>query len=95
MSECNFIETDKTNLADQTKYRLNEITKIENYFIEEINQRKWCSKKLRKYVAAFDYIEKILIVLSATSGGVSIISFTSILGAPVGITSASFTLICF
>ena len=95
MSECNFIETDKTNLADQTKYRLNEIIKIENYFIEEINQRKWCSKKLRKYVAAFDYIEKILIVLSATSGGVSIISFTSILGAPVGITSASFTLICF
>ena len=94
MSECNFIETDKTNLADQTKYRLNEIIKIENYFIEEINQRKWCSKKLRKYVAAFDYIEKILIVLSATSGGVSIISFTSILGAPVGITSASFTLIC-
>ena len=95
MSECNFIETDKTNLADQTKYRLNEIIKIENYFIEEINQRKWCSKKLRKYVAAFDYIEKILIVLSATSGGVSIISFTSILGAPVGTTSASFTLICF
>ena len=95
MSECNFIETDKTNLADQTKYRLNEITKIENYFIEEINQRKWCSKKIRKYVAAFDYIDKILIVLSATSGGVSIISFTSILGAPVGITSASFTLICF
>ena len=94
MSECNFIETDKTNLADQTKYRLNEITKIENYFIEEINQRKWCSKKIRKYVAAFDYIDKILIVLSATSGGVSIISFTSILGAPVGITSASFTLIC-
>ena len=95
MSECNFIETDKTNLADQTKYRLNEIIKIENYFIEEINQRKWCSKKIRKYVAAFDYIDKILIVLSATSGGVSIISFTSILGAPVGITSASFTLICF
>ena len=94
MNECNFIETDKTNLADQTKYRLNEITKIENYFIEEINQRKWCSKKIRKYVAAFDYIDKILIVLSATSGGVSIISFTSILGAPVGITSASFTLIC-
>ena len=95
MNECNFIETDKTNLADQTKYRLNEITKIENYFIEEINQRKWCSKKIRKYVAAFDCIDKILIALSATSGGVSILSFTSILGAPVGITSASFTLICF
>ena len=86
-------EIDKTNLTDQTKYRLNETTKIENYFNQEINQRKTCSKKLSKYVAAFDYIDKILIALSATSGGVSIISFTSAVGAPVGIASASFTLI--
>ena len=50
-------------------------------------------KIIRKYVAAFNHIDKILIVLSATSGGVSIISFTSIVGAPVGIASASFTLI--
>ena len=35
----------------------------------------------------------MLIALSATSGGVSIISFTSAVGAPVGIASASFTLI--
>ena len=56
------------------------------------NQRKPCSKKLSKYEAAFDYIDKVLIVLSATSGGVSICSFTSITGAPVGIESASFTL---
>ena len=66
-------EIDKTNLTDQTKYRLNEITEIENYFIEEISQRKTCSKKISKYVAAFDYIDKALIVLSATSGGVCII----------------------
>ena len=88
-----FLEIDKTSLTDQTKYRLNEITKIENYFNSEIIQRKLCSKKLSKYVAASDYVGKILIVLSATSCGVSIISFTSILGAPVGIGSASFTLI--
>ena len=80
-------------MTEQAKFRLDEISKIENYFIEEINQRKSCSKKLSKYVAAFDYIDKVLIVLSATSGGVSIISFTSIIGAPVGIASASFTLI--
>ena len=67
MNECNSIETiDKTNLTNQTKFRLDEISKIENYFIEEINQRKSCSKKLSKYVAAFDYIDKFLIVLSAT-----------------------------
>ena len=35
----------------------------------------------------------ILIVLSATNAGVSIISFTSVVGAPVGIASANLTLI--
>ena len=36
-------------------------------------------------------MDKTLIALSATSGGVSIISFTSVFGAPVGIASASFS----
>ena len=85
-------EINKINLSEQTKFRLSEIIGIENYFHQEINQRKSCSKKLNKYVTTFDYIDKILIVLSATSSGVSIISFTSIAGAPVGIASASLTL---
>ena len=93
MNECNSIEaTDKTILSEQTKFRLDEISNIENYFYQEINQRKSCSRKLNKYVAVFNYIDQALIVLSATSGGVSIISFTSIVGAPVGIASASLTL---
>ena len=86
-------EIDKTNLTDQTKFRLNEISKIENYFNLEINQRQSCSKKLSKYVVAFDYIDKILIVLSKTSGGVCIISSVSVVGAPTGIAGPSFTLI--
>ena len=86
-------EIDKTNLSDQTKFRLNEISKIENYFNSEINQRKLCSKKLSKYVTAFDYIDKILIVLSATSGGVCIILSVSVVGVPVGIAGVIFTLI--
>ena len=84
---------DKTNLTEQTKFQLDEISKIENCFHQEINQRKTCSKELSKYATAFDYIDKVLIVLSATSGGVSIILFTSVNGAPVGIASASFTLV--
>ena len=92
MSKSNSIEAiDKTDLSEQTKFQLDEISKIENYFIKEINQRKLCSKKLTKYVAVFDYIGQVSIVLNATSGGVSIISFTSIVCAPVGIASASFT----
>ena len=90
MNECNSIEAiDKTILSEQTKFWLDEIIKIENYFYQEINQRKSCCRKLNKYVAVFDYTDQALIVLSATSGGVSIISFTSIVGAPVGIASPS------
>ena len=48
---------------------------------------------MSKYVTIFDYIDKILIVLSAATGGVSIVSFTSVIGLPVGIGNASFTLI--
>ena len=93
MNESNSIEAfDKTSLTNQIKFRLDEISETENYFIEQINQRKSCSKKLSNYVAVFDYFDQVLIVLSATSGGVSIISFTSIAGAPVGIASTSLTL---
>ena len=80
MHESNSIKTiDRTNLTKQTKFRSNEISKIENYFNQEIKERKLNSKKLSKYVAAFDYIDKILIVLSATSGGMSIIFFKKLL----------------
>ena len=65
MEESNSHKIGKTNL---TKIRLDEITNIENYFHEEIGQRRSSSKKLSKYVADFDNIDKILIVLSATSG---------------------------
>ena len=86
-------EINKTKLSDQTKCSLYEIKKIENYFINEINETKSCCKKLSKYVTIFDYIDKILIVLSATSSGVSIISFTSIIGVPAGIASVNLTLL--
>ena len=86
-------EINKINLSEQTKFRLSEIIGIEDYFHQEINQRKSCSKRLSKYATAFDYIDKIFIVLSVTSSGVCIICSASVVGAPVGIASASFTLI--
>ena len=56
-------------------------------------KRKIISKKLSKYIAAFEYIDKTFIVLSAISGEVSIISFASVIGVPPGIASAGFTLV--
>ena len=50
------------------------------------------SKRLSKYIASFDYFDKSLIVLSATSGSVSIASFATVIGKPVGIESVGFSL---
>ena len=63
-------EINKTKLTDQTKFRLYEIKDIENDFINEINQQKSYSKILNRYVTIYDYIDKILIILSATTGGI-------------------------
>ena len=86
-------KNNKINLSKETKFRLREIIGMENYFHQEIKQRKLCSKTLSKYVTTFDHIDKILIVLSATSSGVCVIFSASVVGAPVGIENASFTLI--
>ena len=68
MNELNSIETqsnlDALPLSDQMKIRLNEINNINNYFNSEIQERKTVSKRISKYITAFD---KTLIVLSATS----------------------------
>ena len=50
---------------------------------------------MNRYVTIFDYIDEILIILSATTRGTSVISFITAIGVPVGIASASFTLIFF
>ena len=90
----NYIKAiDKINFTEQTKFQLSEIIGIEKYFYQEINERKSYIEKLNKYITIFEYINKILITLSATSGGVSITAFISIVGVAVGIASASFTLI--
>ena len=64
-------------------FRLDKINKIEGHFTKEIKAREAISKRLKKHFGSFDYIDKILIVLSARSGGISVISFSSIVGTPV------------
>ena len=97
MNELRPIKTysDLTTLSlnYQTKFRLNEINKIKDYFEFEIREREAVIKKLSKYTAALNYSDKTLIVLFATSGGINIISFTNIIGIPAGVIGASLTLV--
>ena len=80
------------NLNEQQQFRLNKINVFKDYFIAGLKEGELMSKRLSKYIASFDYFNKPLIVLSATSGSISVASFPTITGAPVGIASASFSL---
>ena len=94
MNKRNSIKAfNRINLIAQTKFTLSEVSNAERYFNQEIKGRKSNSKRLSKYVAAFDYIDKNLIVLSKASGGASIISLTTVIGAPAAISSATFSLV--
>ena len=90
--ERNSIESIDTPNLNNQQFRLNKISEVEEYFIAEIKEKELMSKKLSKYISFFDYFDKFLVALSATSGGVSIASFATATGAPIGITSASFSL---
>ena len=94
MSEHSSYETNNLypNLSDDQQFRLNKINEIRDYFVAEIKERELMSKRLSKYIAFFDYFDKSLIVLSVTTGSISIASFATVIGAPVGIVSASFSL---
>ena len=97
MAEINSIECIEhnsmvTSILNNQQFRLNKISKIEDYFITEIKERELMSKKLSKYISFFDYFDKSLIVLSLTSGSVSIASFATVTGIPIVIASASLSL---
>ena len=95
MSNSN-LEVSKANraneiseLKDLTKYKLDEINKIKDYFNTEIKEKKDIVKKVSKYIVAFDYADKVFITLSASFGTLSIASYPTIVGIPVGIAGAS------
>ena len=71
-------------------FRLNEINGIRDYFVAEIKGTELMRKKLSKYFASFDYFDKPSLSLSVTLSSVSIALFSTVTGAPVGITSAAF-----
>ena len=52
------------------------------------------SKRLSKYIDSFDYFDKSLIALSVTTGSISVASFATVIGTPVGMMSAGFSLAC-
>ena len=81
-----------SSLSGNQQFRLDRINEIRYYFVADILEREWMSKRLSKYIASFDHFDKAFIVLSVTTGSISIASFATVIGAPIGIVSASFSL---
>ena len=95
MIECNshnMFPNLSPNTSNEQQFRLNKINEIKDYFIVEIKERELISKNLSKYIASFEYFDKSLIVLSVATGTISIASFATFIGAPVGMMSASCSL---
>ena len=78
--------------SNKQQFRLKKINEIKDYFVAEIKERELMRKRFSKYIASFDYFDKSLIVLSVTTGSISIASFATVIGAPVGMMSASCSL---
>ena len=77
------------NISNEQQFRLNKINEIKYNFLAEISKRGLISKNITKYIASLDYFDKSLNVLSIISGSISIASFATVIGAPVGIIGAS------
>ena len=88
-----YLRMNNLELTDINNYRLNEINKTKDYFNNEINGRKYINKRLNKYIASFDYLDKIFITLSASFGTISTASHATVIGIPAVIAGASLTLI--
>ena len=103
MVECTSIEHDfhetpnmypnlNANIFNDQQCRLNKIDEIKDCFIAAISERQVMSKNVRKYIDFFDYLDKSFIVLSLATGSVSI-AFATAIEPPVGIMSASCSLV--
>ena len=80
MTECDSYEAHNIypNLNNQQQFRLNKINEIKDFYIAEIKQKELMSKILSKYIASFEYFDKSLIVLSVTTGSISVASFATV-----------------
>ena len=71
------------------EFRLKNIDETRNYLIEEINRNELMSKKHKKVCTILNYIEHVLILGYTITGCVSISSFASLVGIPIGIISSA------
>ena len=81
------------NLEDQSNYRLNEISKIRNYFNEEIQYQQSLTNKLSKYLTILDYSNKILTVVLTVFSSTNIFAHVKGTRKLLGLITSIFSLL--
>ena len=81
---------------DQSNYRLSEISKIKDYFNDEIQYQQFLTNKLSKCLTILDYINKRLTVFLAVISSINIFSHVigkkKLLGLIISVFSLLFSL---
>ena len=80
----------KTNIVQKAslEFRLRKINEMRNYLFDEIKHNDSMSRKYKRTCSYLNYVEHLLILVSAITGCVSISAFASLIDIPVGITSS-------
>ena len=71
------------------EFRSKNIDETRSYFLEEIKQTKLMSKKHKNFCTTLNYIEHFLISTSTITGCISVSTFASSIGIPIGVASSA------
>ena len=74
-------------------YRLNKLSEIEAYFLNEIEVREQIARKMEQFNTITGIVDTGLITSSVITGGISITAFASGVGLPVGISLSGTSLL--
>ena len=66
-------------------YRLNKLSEVEAYFLNEIEVRKQMAKKMKRFNTITGIVDRGLITLTVITGGISIAALASGVGLRIGI----------
>ena len=84
---------DPTAPQELQTYRLNKVSEIEAYLLEEIEVRERIAKKMKRFNTITGIAETGLISSTVITGGISIAAFSSGAGLPVGISLSGTSLL--
>ena len=71
------------------EFRFKKIDETRNYLLDKIKYNDLMSEKYKKTYKYLNYVENLLILVSAVTGCVSVSAFASLVFVPVDITSST------